>query len=169
MERRNDRDPGAGFTLIEVILGISVLLICTLALGLSLQAGAVAARELREEQVILSQSQSLLNRIISSEFGHDYDPDPTAAQLEELFDNDLDAGDITLWQLTRWPTADGGWRFSLGDFPVDGEWRVRVDRDLNGNDLEDSDLEAGRRIFRVNIFFNDRLILQTNRSKEVTL
>jgi prepilin-type N-terminal cleavage/methylation domain-containing protein len=158
-----------GFTLIEVVMGISILLIVTMALGLSLQAGALAARELREEQMVLARAQTYVDRVIAQEYGHDYDPDPTAAQLMELLDDDSTPGDVTLLQLSRWPLADGGWRFAPAGFPVEGEWRVTVDRDLNDNGVEDGDLETGERVFRVSVFFDGRLIIRTNRAKEVSL
>jgi len=164
---RNSRS--SGFTLVEVVLGISVLLICTLALGFSLQAGAVAARQLQEEQVILAQSQTYVDRIVAQEFGQSYDPDPTAAQIEEVFDSDSDPGSASIHQLSRWPAGDSGWKFTLGDFLVEGEWRILVDQDLNGDGTISGDLETGSRVFRICVFFNDRLILQTHRSKEITL
>ena len=87
---RNKADPAReqGFTLIEVMLGVSVLLTCVLALGLSLQAGAFAVRQLREEQILLARAQTLVDRILAQEFGHTYDPAPVANQLEEVLDND---------------------------------------------------------------------------------
>ena len=158
-----------GFTLIEVVVAISVLLICTLSLGLCLQAGAVVARELREEQVLLAQAQSIVDRIMAQDFGQTFDADPTVAQLEEIFDPDPYGGTITIQQLSRWPPVDGGWKFELGSFPVDGEWNVSIDTDLDGSGVVDGDLETGGRVFRISVFFNERLILRTNRAKEVTL
>ena len=110
-----------GFTLVEVMLGVSVLLTCTLALGLSLQAGAFAARQLREEQILLARAQTLVDRMVAQEFGHTYDSDPVAAQLEEILDNDAVPGDITLHQLSRWPEVDGGWKF------VDAVWNAKLE------------------------------------------
>lgn len=158
-----------GFTLIEVVVAISVLLICTLALGLCLQAGAVVARELREEQVILAQAQSIVDRMLAQDFGQTFDADPTSAQLEEIFDSDPYGGTITLQQLSRWPQTDGGWKFELTSFPVDGEWNVSIDTDLDGNGVVEGELETGGRVLRISVFFNERLILRTNRAKEVTL
>lgn len=169
MTRNASLAPSGGFTLIEIVVGLSVLLIATLALGLSLQAGAVAARELREGQIILGQAQSLIDRLIAIPFGLSTDPDPTASQVAEAFDPDRDPGTVTLFQLSRSPPGDDGWRFSLSDFPVVGEWRVLVDRDVNGNGVEDGDLETSQRVFRISVFFNDALILQTVRAREVSL
>jgi type II secretory pathway pseudopilin PulG len=158
-----------GFTLVELVLGMSILVISTLALGLSLQAGAMATRGMREEQVLLAQAETFVDRIVAQGFGHEYDPDPTASQVEEAFDGDADPGDVTLWQLARSPSADDGWKFRLTDFSVAGEWRIRLDQDLNGDGVVSGTLESSKDVFRVRVFFDDRLILETNRAKEVTL
>ena len=57
----------------------------------------------------------------------------------------------------------------MTDTPVDGEWMVSVDQDLDGDGLVSGDLESGGRLFRIRVFFDDRLILETNRAKEVAL
>lgn len=162
-------DARAGFTLIEIVVGLSVLVVATLALGLSLQAGAIAARELREGQVILGQAQTLVDRLLAVPFGLSTDPDPTSAQIAEVFDPDSEPGTVTLFQLSRSPPGDGGWKFSLADFPVPGEWRVLVDRDLNDNGIEDGELETSQRVFRISVFFENSLVLQTVRAREVSL
>jgi len=162
-------EASSGFTLVEVVLGLSILLCCTLALGLSLQAGAVAARGLREEQMLLARAQTFVDRISGQSFGNELEADPTASQIEEIFDGDSEAGNVSLNQLSRYPTIDGGWRFRLTDFPAPGEWKVCVDEDIDGNGFISGDLETGKRIFRVSVFFDDRLILRANRAKEVSL
>jgi len=40
---------------------------------------------------------------------------------------------------------------------------------VDGNGVISGDLETGKRILRIRIFFNDRLFLETSRAKEVTL
>jgi len=168
-ETRHAGRPESGFTLVEIVMAMSILLLCTLALGLSLQGGAAAARGLREDQVVLAQAQTFIDRIASQEFGHDYDPDPTAGQVTEIFDADDDPGDVTIFQLSRWPAADGGWKFQRSDIQLQGEWKVVLDTDLNGDGLVAGDLETGQKVFRISVLFDDRLILRTHGSKEVKL
>ena len=159
----------SGFSLVELMLAISVLLVSVLAVGLALQAGMRTTREMREDQVLQATAQSFVNRIVHQNFGQTFDPDPTANQVEAVFDCRQAPGDITVQQLTRWPPADGGWRFTLAGFPVEGQWRVVVDQDLDGDGLVAGAIEEGKRILGIRIFFRDQLVLSTSRSKEVTL
>jgi type II secretory pathway pseudopilin PulG len=165
------RRPGreSGFSLIEVMVAIGFLLVSSLVVGLALQAGIRSNRELREAQVLQARAQTWADRIVRQNFGQSFDPDPDAGQVEALFDCASAPGDITIQQLTRYPSADCGWRFTLTDFPVEGEWRVVVDRDLDGDGSVAGGLEEGARVLRIQVFFNDRLVLATSRAKEVTL
>jgi prepilin-type N-terminal cleavage/methylation domain-containing protein len=158
-----------GFTLLEVMVAVSFLAVSLLAAGMALQSGILASRELREHQLVQARAQSLVDAVVNLGFGDDSDPDPTVAQLSELLDGDDDFGNITLNQLSRWPPQDGGWLFRLQGIGVRGEWLLSVDRDADGDGAVAGDLEESRQIYRIRIFFNNRLFLQTHYAREVTL
>lgn len=158
-----------GFSLVELMVAIAILLVSALAIGVSLQAGVRVNREIQEAQILQAKAQTFVDRIVRQNFGQTYDPDPTAAQLDEVFDCNTNPGTVTIDQLSRWPAGSGGWRFSLSGFPVEGEWTVQVDRDMNGDGSIAGSLEDGKRIFRIRVLFRDKLILETSRAKEVTL
>jgi hypothetical protein len=143
--------------------------VSAVAVGLALHAGMRTGREMREDQILQATAQSFLNRIVRQNFGQTFDPDPTAGQVSAIFDCRSTPGDVTIQQLTRWPTAEGGWRFTLANFPVEGEWRVAVGPDLDGDGVVSGTIEESGRVLGIRIFFRDQLVLATSRAKEVSL
>ncbi len=169
MRPRRERARRGGFSLIELMMAIGILLVSSLAVGFALHAGMRTTREIREEQVLQATAQTFIDRIVRQNYGQTYDPDPTGSQVSAIFDAGSPPGDITVQQLTRWPAGDGGWKFTLANYPVVGEWRVVVGQDLDGNGAVSGTLEEGQRVLAIRVFFEGALILETSRAKEVTL
>ena len=158
-----------GFTLIELMIALFVFMIVLLGLGHAAHTSLRASNEVAVQQLAMNQAQSFTDRIYRLNFGETTDPNPTTDQLDELFDDDQDFGNVSLVQLSRYPTTEDGWKFSLSDFPTTGEWMIQVDQDLDDDGVVLGALEEDGNIFRVRIYFEDALYLSTNRAKEVRL
>lgn len=169
MTGRRTGGGAAGFSLVEMVIAISFLLVSTVAVGLAMQAGMRTTRELSDAQAVQVTAQSFMDRILRQNFGQSSDPDPTGGQVQAVFDLTGSPGTITLNQLSRWPQAAGGWRFTLADFPVIGQWRVAVSADLDGDGKTTGPIENLNTVFAVRIYFQDQLVLMSSLSKEVSL
>ena len=173
-----------GFTLIEVTVALAIATVLALAVALGVQSSAAASTEARELVLVQSQANQLLGMITTQPMGTPGDPDPTTGELDEIFDLDADSGPITVQQLTRWPAGSDGWEFSTPNSTVAGTWRVKVDRDLDGDGAVHSTaplspgtppasaqevierLEYSGEVFRVRVFFDGRLVLAANRGED---
>ena len=166
-------------------MALSILAAALLALGLGLQSVSAVSREVQTDLVVQMKGQDLVDLMLVLPTGTPTDPDPTAEQLDEMFDGDDDPGTITLYQLSRAPLLSTGWEFSLTSFEIPGTWRVRADFDMNGDGLigvavpataefDESDqaaiaqMESDSKVFVLRVFFNDQLILMTNRQVEAS-
>jgi Tfp pilus assembly protein PilV len=155
----------SAFTLAELVVALAVLFLGVIAVAVALHSGVRSSQESQARQAILSRARAFLDRLLAQSFGEASDADPTAAQLDELFDGDEAGGDVTLCQLNRWPREDGGWRFTLADSPARGEWRARVDNDLDGDGRVGGALEESRRIWRVQVFYGGELLLESMKAQ----
>lgn len=155
-----------GFTIIEMVMALSFLLVSLVGVGLAIHAGVRTTRELRERQIVQTRAQMYVDRLVRLNFGESSDPEPTRAQLEELFDDDTDLGTVTLMSLTRYPRRDGGWTFERKGFPVPGSWTVQVTQDLDGDGAVGGDLEEDGLLVRITVSFDGEAILTTIRGKE---
>jgi hypothetical protein len=153
----------SGFTLIEITLSLSTLLVAVVMVALSLQTGFRVAREIRERELVHTQAQAYVDTILRQPFGAAADPMPSSGDVDELFDNDLDAGPVTLMQLRRQPS----WTFTLAQFTVPGEWRIEVNEDLDEDGVVSGSLETGLGALIVRVYFDDELILSTVKSNDV--
>jgi len=120
-------------TLFEVTAALTVMTLGAVTVGMGLQSGSLAAREVRDSLRVQAQAQNLLALINTLNIGQVSDPDPKKEQLDELFDGDADPGDISVHQLTRYKATDDGWSFTLAGFEAGGEWTVQADYDLDGD------------------------------------
>jgi type II secretory pathway pseudopilin PulG len=167
MRRRGRED---GISLIELVMALSFLLIVLVSVGLALHSGVQTTRELDEMNLVHAQAQTYVDRVIRQNFGAIYEADPTAEQVDQFFDPDSTPGTVTVNQLTRWPKGDGGWKFTLADFPVTGDWLVTVTADLDGDgSTTSSDLEKSNSVYSILVYFSGELVLQGCRAKEPTL
>lgn len=178
---RSRQDSDGGFSLLEVLFAMTFLTLAVVSVGMGVQSAALTTREIQEQLAIQNRAQGFVDGILAAPWGGPADEDPTAGLVSEVFDDDVEIGAVTLHQLSRWPAGDDGWRFTLASFPVTGEWRVQVDNDANddgqvgavvaeGDPLKPLyDAETEQRVFRIRVFFNERLVLATNRAMEVSL
>lgn len=127
-----------GFTLLEVLMGMTFLTFTVVAVGLSVMTARAASRDIAERLMVQTQAQDYMDLLKAINFGDVSDPDPTSAQLDELFDNDDDPGTITLLQVAKYTGAQPGRVFQLTSFPVEGEWSIQIDNDLTDSDYCDS-------------------------------
>ena len=164
--RNHDNDRQGGFSLLEVVFSLSALSMSVVSVGLGVHQGMQVSREIRDMETVQAQAQAFLDVLLAQSFGNVADPTPDPEQLDEIFDNDLEGGDVTLQQLTNWPPQNEGWVFSLANFPVTGVWRVQVDTDFNDDGAIAGGLEGRDDVLRVKVFFDGRLILSTNTATE---
>ena len=155
-----------GFSLLEVVFSLTALSLSVVSVGLGVHRGMQVTREIRELETVQAQAQAFLDALLAQSFGDVTDPTPTEDQLDEIFDNDLDGGDVTLQQLTAWPPENEGWVFGLNGFPVAGTWRLQIDTDFNDDGVIAGGLEGRDDVLRVKVFFNGRLVLSTNTATE---
>lgn len=158
----------SGFTIVEVLLSTTILSVSVIVVGLGVQTGSVIVRETRDLEIVQAQAQRYMDIVVAQSFGDVTDDNPKLEQVDEILDDDADVGDITLMQLTRVPGAADGLKFTLENFPVEGEWRLAVDRDLNGDGEVAGELETGNKVLRIRVLFNDELVLETHKASEVT-
>lgn len=121
----------AGLTLLEMVAAITILTLVLVTIGLALQSSGQTAREIRGNYAAQILAQQYVDQLVALDFGSDTDPDPSVAQLEEFFDGDDDPGDITVNQLTRWPSGDNGWVIPV--LGLGGTLRFHADFDLDDN------------------------------------
>ena len=93
--------------------------------------------EMHERDMVRAQAMKYMQRLQRRPFGTDVDPPATAAQVRELFDDDLDLAvpgfpTPSLRSLER-DRDEEGWRFRIEGFESRGVWEVEVSRDIDGN------------------------------------
>ena len=155
-----------GFTLLEVVLAAVIAGASFLAVGASVVSGTQSRRESWQALEVQTWAQTYVESALGISFGDPTDPFPTTADLDEFFDGDSEIGGVTLFQLTLYPGT--GWVFSPVGFPFAGSFRIVVDNDLNGDGTIDPGLESSNTILRIQVFFDERLILETTRFNEAT-
>ena len=153
----------AGFTVLEVMLVTSMMMTVLATVTVGIRAGNTANEELRRKSVLTAMSGDLMDRLFAINFGRDGDLPATPEQLNELFDDDDFLGDVTLSSLRVAPGIEGV-SFQFANFPYNGIWEVQVTADLNADGDEEDTREGRDDLFRLNIFYDDVLILECMRS-----
>ncbi len=158
MVEKND-----GFTLVEVTVSMVVSVILLLALHTGTKTAIDTRKRVEREFAINQAACRLVARLMRVPFGHLVGRlAPSSAQLDEVFDDDDDAGTLSLAQLLVAPDHDG-YRFQAISRLGSGRWEVRITNDLNG-DGDNTDAREGRAdLFRIEVFFAGRPIVQTLR------
>lgn len=154
-----------GFSLVETMITLVLAVLVVYSVHSTLRTtltGQVAANEMH---AIQRMADDLLMRLRTIGFGTDTDPPVSGLALDELFDDDEDFGPITLHQLVVGPT-DGGYTFRVNSNGLVGTWRIKVDRDLDGDGDTDGPREGRRDLLHIAIFFDDRLVLSTLRAAD---
>lgn len=155
----------AGFSLVETTLTLVLAVLLVYSVHATLQAslkGQVASTQLCQAQRLANDFLSRMRRI---SFGLDSDPPASANALDELFDADDDFGPITLHQLAVAPSHPG-FTFRTAAQGVVGNWRIKVDRDLDGDGSASGPREGRNDLMRIAIYFDERLLLSTVRAAD---
>ncbi len=163
MKKVRGRCSTGGFTVLEVMLVTSMMMTVLATVSVGIRAGNSANEELRRRSVLTAMSSDLMDRLFSIRFGEPGDGEATAAQLSELFDDDDLLGNITLSGMRK-PPGVPGYTFQFANFPYDGTWEVRVNADLNGDGDEDDAADGQGGLFRINLYYDGVLILESMRT-----
>ncbi len=164
MTRINRATREEGFSTLEVMVAIMLVTILMLGMGMSSLTSERSSRDLEDNDLIAERARMLIDRITAQPFGLTTDGAPTSAEVESLFTMDTNISDVTLQQLAL-HQPDGVWTFTDATFQLPGTWTVRVDTDLNGNGIEESDgFEDSGNLLRIAVEFDGRLIYQATRA-----
>jgi hypothetical protein len=187
--RRSKRSQ-RGLSLIETTVTLGVLATAAGALAMAVLSSQKAADSMRARDVVRAQSIKYMERLTRLTFGEAADPPASAAQIEELFDDNavVSGGSVMTLHSLRTPVNDHGWRFRIQGFEVDGVFEIEINSDLDGNGTHSGIrgpneptmsgtwtagdgvtvvplLGEGRpELLRVEIFFNGEPVLRTLRA-----
>ena len=157
-----------GFTLIDatITLLVSVLMLYTLHSGTQTSLSARKA----SERIYAAHLQAMdyLERVRKIPFGQSSDPSPTAAQLQEFFDDDDDLGSITLTQLKVSPSANG-YQFKMASNGLKGTWEIKITDDLDGDGNNTGPREGRSDLLKIEILFDGKIMLQSLRASDPSL
>lgn len=159
------RVPEGGFSLIEVTITLVVSVLMLYALHSTVRSSLDTRRSTRRAYEISRLAQDYLSRLQDLPFGKPTDPKPSGSQLSELFDDDEDYGTITLYQLVVPPDEEGHVFVVAADGLV-GVWRIKVSTDLDADGDLDGPREGRPDLVRIDIYFQERLVLSTMRAAE---
>ncbi len=154
-----------GFTLIDatITLLVSVLMLYTLHSGT--QTSMSARRASERIYAAHLQGMDFMERVRKIPFGQASDPTPTAAQLQEFFDDDDDLGSITLTQLKVSPTASG-YQFKMASKGLIGTWELKVTDDLDGDGNNTGPREGRSDLLKIEIYFEGKIMFQSLRTSD---
>lgn len=155
-----------GFTLVETLATMVLAVFTLLALHSTAQSAIAGRKSLQRTQQAHLMATEFLDRIRQLPFGRDTDPEPTADELTELFDDDQTLGPITLHQLAVAPDQPGR-TFTAASNGLIGTWRVKVCNDLDGDGATTGPREGRSDLMRVQVWFDGQLVVETMRAAEV--
>jgi prepilin-type N-terminal cleavage/methylation domain-containing protein len=158
-----DRREG-GFTLIEVMIALLVLATAFIVVGGALISGVRRTAEMKERNLVVAQAWKFAERLQRIPYGSEILTPATAEQLDDLFDDDGDLGNVTLYQVQT-PVGSEGLRFRLSGFEVEGDWEIQVNEDLNGDGDTDDHNEGTGCLTRIEILFRGQTVLRTFRAR----
>jgi len=157
------RNRCGGFSLVEVMIVTAMMATVLTTIGVGLRSGHAANREMQRRSQLTLVCGEVMDRLCRIPFGAITDAAATAAQLNELFDDDDDLGTATLCSL-RVPAGNPGFSFDLDNFPFGGSFEVRVDDDLNGDGDTNDTFEGRDDLLRIQILHDGIPILESMRS-----
>ncbi len=162
------RDSEAGFSLIDVCVTLFVCVVVIYALHSGTRTAMTTRRVVETNYQLQLFANDFVNRLRRVPFGNPGASPATAQQLDALFDADQDLGTVTLSQLVC-PVNQDGHSFKLGGNDLNRTWRVRVTRDVNGDGDEFDDREARSDLMRLEIYYDNRLVVETLRAADPNL
>ena len=165
-ERRKSQSHG--FTLVEVCITLTVSVLVLYALHSGTRTAIDSRRAIDEQYRIQRFADEVMERLRRLPFGAPSASAPSPGQLAELFDADTDLGNITFSHLRVDATAHGH-SFRVASDGTSASWRVRVTSDLNGDGDNNDDRENRHDLLRCELYYNDRLVIETLRCAEASV
>ncbi len=163
--QRNDEL--AGFSLVELMLSLSLVVVTLILLQSTLFSAIKNRVATAEQDQRNAMAYDLIQRLTAIPFGKQGDPAATGAQLSELFDDDQDLGTVNLKNLQTAP-ATPGHSFTTNLDGVTTAWRISVTSDLDGDGLTTSFREGRPDLLQIEIYAQGRLMFRTARAAEYT-
>lgn len=158
-----DRTRESGFSMIEVLLSVTMLGITFISLGGAVMTGVKSTKDMDSRNVVRNQALRYVERLHLLNFGASDDAAPTTGDLDAMFSDSIDPPDLSLYQLAT-PVAQDGLMFDLTGFEAKGTWEVRVNRDVDGNGTINA-TEALGDVLRIEVVFDGRPVLTTFRAQ----
>jgi prepilin-type N-terminal cleavage/methylation domain-containing protein len=152
-----------GLSLIEVLVAVAVLGISFIAIGGAVMTGVRSTVSMEKRTVVRHQALRYMERIQKLSFGDILDTEPSAVELNNLFDDKAAVPNVSLFQVATAVDADGR-KFRIAGFEEKGTWEVRINRDTNGNGVIDGN-ENYNDLLRVEVLFEGEPILTTFRAR----
>jgi len=159
---RNKQATARGITLVEIMVTVTIFAIVSLGMGSMMGTGYTSARTMDEEATVTAVAHTLMGRLTSIHFGTTSDELPSEDQVQEFFDEDTDLGSISFAQVYLAADETGYIGFSIAG--LGGYGRLVIEQDINGDGDMDDLYEDQDDLYRIDIYYNNRLILRTHRS-----
>lgn len=122
-----------GTSLVDAVVSMGVLVVTAGGLGMSVLYTQKASQEMRRRDYVRAEGMRYIERLLGIPYGVTGDVAPTAADLQDFFDDNATVpSGVTLMSL-RTPVNGTGWRFKIGGFEAPGVWEIEVNNDLDGN------------------------------------
>ena len=153
-----------GFSLIEAVVATAVALTVVSTVAVAMKASHDATRVMQQQETEAQTAHRIIDVLFRIPVGEPSDAPASAAERTELFDGDDVLGTATLYSLRHAPTAEGH-RFQFADFPLTGEWEVRITADLDGNGDTAGPDEVFDDLLRIDVSFDGRVVLQSARGQ----
>lgn len=142
-----------GFSLIEVLITLATLSMVGLGVASGVTTGHRATQTFEAEVILHQTAVEIQERLMTIPFGAAGGGTATAGELTELFDDDDVFGAITLHRIANF----GPVQFELDNFPVEGQWVIVVDNDLDGDgNIDDAEAEGRGDLLRIVIAHDGR-------------
>ena len=161
-------ESAAGFGLIDVCVTLFICVIVIYALHSGTRTAMQTRKVVENNYQVQLFANDFIGRLRRLPFGNSSALPASPHQLDALFDADQDLGTVTFTQLRVAASADG-YTFRIANSAAPKTWRIRVTSDLNGDGDEIDDREGRADLLRVEIYYDNRLLVETLRSADANL
>jgi len=162
---KDKRERPYGFTIVEIMVTLAVFAIFALAMGAMVTKGYSSERAIEDQATVTATANTLLGRINAVQFGTTSDAAPTTAQINEFFDSNSDLGNITFQQLRIAQGTSGYIGFTISG--LSGTVKLTISNDLDDNGNTTGFREGRTDLYRVEVKYNNNLILRTYRAAPI--
>jgi hypothetical protein len=169
MQRPQQTDAGRaaerGVTLLELTAALTLAVIILLTLQSTMLSSIRGRERTRVLEARVGHAHEYLQRLLVLPFGTTLDPAATDTQLTELFDDDMDLGNVSLMQVRTAPGAPGHSFTTVRD-DVATDWRVVVGQDLDRDGALGGFREGRNDLLLIEVFAENRLMFRTLRAAD---